>query len=649
MKDIKIFVSHRIDQDSFTIDNPLYYNVRCGAVFDKRENIDMAGDHTGDNISEKRDSFCELTVQYWAWKNMDAEYYGLCHYRRFFSFSDQIFDLGKDGIVEERALSRKSVAKYWLDNPEEIEDQIRKSDAIFMSPFNIAIKATPIGSRPNVITHWQAWDKFLIDKNALDLLKSIVILKFPQYYDSLIQYLNESSYIGYNCFIMKKELFKEYCKFQFGVLFELEKQLDSSKYHETMQRTIGFLGEILLGTFEKYLTSRNKYKIDHKQLVYFEYTDAENELRPAFNKNNIPVVFMSSNFYVPYLSICLAALIDHTNPEENYDIIILEKEISKDNKETLLHMVKDIKNVSLRFFNPSRKVAGIKFHIAHKVYAEEAYYRILTPWILSNYSKAIVMDCDLIIKRDLSDLFKSNLKGYLVAGVADVVFQGILNGTVPGTYEYCKEEMGMTDPYNYVNTGVLVMNLEKWRKDFEEEGIIKFAAEKKFRIQEQDILNVLIENHALFVEPGWNFFVATNEFIERSITWAPSKARKLYESYKDSPYIIHYAAVPKAWDQPEIDYAEEFWFYARKSIFYEIILSRMLDKRLGSLHPAVYDLQKKLGVFDTRSEARKLADKYLPEGSARRKVAMALFPRNSFQWHLSKKIFDNFILRYLYK
>ena len=80
--DIKIFVSHRIDQDSEVIDNPLYIPVRCGAVYDQRENVEMLGDDTGDNISEKRNSFCELTVQYWAWKNCnDSEYIGFNHYR----------------------------------------------------------------------------------------------------------------------------------------------------------------------------------------------------------------------------------------------------------------------------------------------------------------------------------------------------------------------------------------------------------------------------------------------------------------------------------------------------------------------------------------------------------------------------------------
>ena len=73
--DIKIFVSHRIDLDSETIDNPLYVPVRCGAVYDEREDVRMLGDDTGENISERRMSFCELTVQYWAWKNVKVDYY----------------------------------------------------------------------------------------------------------------------------------------------------------------------------------------------------------------------------------------------------------------------------------------------------------------------------------------------------------------------------------------------------------------------------------------------------------------------------------------------------------------------------------------------------------------------------------------------
>ena len=87
MSDIKIFVSNRIDLNSELISNPLFIPVRCGAVFDSRPETTILGDNSGENISERRKTFNELTVQYWAWKNVDADYYGLCHYRRYMIFS----------------------------------------------------------------------------------------------------------------------------------------------------------------------------------------------------------------------------------------------------------------------------------------------------------------------------------------------------------------------------------------------------------------------------------------------------------------------------------------------------------------------------------------------------------------------------------
>ena len=90
---IKIFVSRRLDVDSMLVSNPIYKPVICGAVYAKDEinKKNLLEDDTGKNISSRRNSFCEFTVQYWAWKNEEADYYGLCHYRRYLTFLSKHF------------------------------------------------------------------------------------------------------------------------------------------------------------------------------------------------------------------------------------------------------------------------------------------------------------------------------------------------------------------------------------------------------------------------------------------------------------------------------------------------------------------------------------------------------------------------------
>jgi hypothetical protein len=64
-------------------DDPMYLPLHVGK--NGGEGFGIQGDDTGDNISHKNASYCELTGLYWAWKNLDADAIGLVHYRRHFT------------------------------------------------------------------------------------------------------------------------------------------------------------------------------------------------------------------------------------------------------------------------------------------------------------------------------------------------------------------------------------------------------------------------------------------------------------------------------------------------------------------------------------------------------------------------------------
>ena len=374
-----------------------------------------------------------------------------------------------------------------------------------------------------------------------------------------------------------------------------------------------------------------------KQVIFSsDNTFTGQKLLPAFQTNNISIVLMCSNYYVPYLGVFLQSLLQKIALTYNYDIVVLEKEICSEYKLKLNNLVAKYTNVSLRFYNPEKELENVELYISSEVYAKEAYYRLLVPWILTAYDKALVMDCDIIVRRDPAELYLYATGNYLVLGVCDIIYQGFLNGAVPDAYEYATNELGLVDPFSYINTGVLLMSLQKWREKYTKEQILQVAAAKRYRIQEQDVLNILFENKAGFINISWNFYVPANTQLIYALSMAPDASVQQYNEAKMDPYLIHYAGVPKPWNDPEASYADIWWDVARDTPFYEILLKRMI----------LYYIQKNQAPQDFRSGARKLADRILPKGSKRRKIAKLILPKGSIRWRICKQIYYVFQPKY---
>ncbi|MDD7441233.1 MAG: DUF4422 domain-containing protein, partial [Sutterellaceae bacterium] len=103
MKSIKIFLSFH--KDSARIQSNILTPIHVGRAIAtdavKQSLADIIGDDTGDNISRKNPNYCELTAQYWAWKNCDSDYIGFMHYRRHLNFSGKEYPEVKWGFVPE--------------------------------------------------------------------------------------------------------------------------------------------------------------------------------------------------------------------------------------------------------------------------------------------------------------------------------------------------------------------------------------------------------------------------------------------------------------------------------------------------------------------------------------------------------------------
>lgn len=297
------------------------------------------------------------------------------------------------------------------------------------------------------------------------------------------------------------------------------------------------------------------------------------EIFPAYDNKNVAIVFETSEFFVPYLSVALLSLVDTVSEEYNYDILILSCEVKEHDEEELRKIVAGRDNIAIRIVNPHQLVEKY-IKKAHYNYLEINYYRIMLPWILKNYDKVINLGADLIIKHDLADLFQTALADdCYMAGALDLGYHGRLSIDISPT------ELGMKDPYKYVNADVLLFHLKAIRENFNCDALMNVWQKKPLMCAEQDALNMAFDGHVHIVDLKWNVYpdrMASEYHIEH----APQKSYMRWKECLNDPYIIHYAAVPKPWDYPMVGYGYEWWSYARRSAYYEEMLRRMCMKAI---------------------------------------------------------------------
>lgn len=182
-----------------------------------KPDIGFQGDDTGENISTKNANYCELTGLYWAWKNLDADYIGLAHYRRYFA-------------------GNKYCKDKWerIAGKEDIEHILQNTNVILPPKRNYFIETT--------------YDQYAHAHHAIDLdtTEEIIKEKYPEYLPAFESCMKRTSGHKFNMFIMKKELLDSYCQWLFDILFELEKRLDISDYSANDKRVFGFVSERLM-------------------------------------------------------------------------------------------------------------------------------------------------------------------------------------------------------------------------------------------------------------------------------------------------------------------------------------------------------------------------------------------------------------------
>lgn len=245
-------------QDIFANHEP-YLPLHVGKAVSQAE-LGICGDDTGDNISSRNGSYCELTGMYWAWKNLkDVDVIGLCHYRRYFDFHHQTPSWAPHSVRSTADFTNTN-----LDIPEEVLQKVHQGAILTPRYTNCQL---------NMMAD------YCCSHNSDDfkVLQHIICQSQPEsikkaFYRVMYCCNNRPSY---NMFIMKWSDFDDYCSWLFPILQEVEANIDITHYTTLQQRIYGYMSERL---FLVWLLAKEK-KILREPVIWF--TELDDPMRHA--------------------------------------------------------------------------------------------------------------------------------------------------------------------------------------------------------------------------------------------------------------------------------------------------------------------------------------------------------------------------------
>lgn len=598
---IKIYVS--CHKESYVSDNPLLFPIQVGAALSKQHFPNMLHDDVGENISDKNKSYCELTAQYWAWKHEDADYYGFFHYRRYFSFSNEKLPVDCHENVIFPYIDKKVEKQIGLDEST-MRQAIEEADVLVPIPYNIKAMGYE-----NVYNQYKTADSQY--SKDLDIALDVIREKYPYMINSTDKYMNSG--FGYICnmFIMKKNIFNDYCSWLFDVLGEVEERANFEHYSDYAYRVIGFISERLLGVYITYLRNEKQYKVKEVQKVLFGNTNADRMISPAFIKNNVPIVLSMSNDYALVTGVAVKSICQNATKDYNYDIIIMEYNLSNDQKAQIEETVTSIENVSLRFFNFERFIYT-SFSERERGLVTNGTIRFFLPQLLPLYDKVIYLDSDVIVEGDLGLLYQTEIGENLIAGCRDIDVIASYNTAENPYTEYLDRVINLDQPYDFIQVGVLIMNLKDAREKWTIDRLVIHLSAPEYRHHVRDALNSLVDKKRLILDMKWNFIACSSnnyrEISRKNVFWnLPREIAAEYVSAKRAPSIIHYAGDFKPWQNPNCEMANSFWKYARTQSYYEALVLNMSENLMN---------WKSMGYVKNNQQVRlsvRIARKFLPE------------------------------------
>ncbi len=272
------------------------------------------------------------------------------------------------------------------------------------------------------------------------------------------------------------------------------------------------------------------------------------------NQEVIPIFFTVDNSYAPYLDCAVRSMAENASGEYRYRIYVLYQGMTEENMKriemgvkapfeiTFVEMQDELKTITDRAENRLRC----------DYFTLTIYFRLFIAEMFPEYDKGIYLDSDIVVPGDISEMYRMELGDNLIAACQD---HSVVD--VPELVYYIEHAVGVSKT-EYVNSGVLLMNLKKMREVSFSSKFLSLLNEYHFDClaPDQDYINAMCNGKILYLDECWD--AMPPEGGERGMI--------------ENPKLIHYNLFQKPWCYDSIPYEKYFWKYASGSPFYQEIM-----------------------------------------------------------------------------
>ncbi|MBD5405195.1 glycosyltransferase [bacterium] len=323
---------------------------------------------------------------------------------------------------------------------------------------------------------------------------------------------------------------------------------------------------------------------------------SKSEILPFASKyfpQEMNVVFASDDNYAEPLCVAIASILKNSPNKDRFNFYILDCGISDLNKKNIESLT-SISKCNIKFLKVENELFD-KFDISDNAdYISKATYaRYLIPILKPELKKCLYLDCDIVVRKPLRELYNTDLGDNYVGAVEDAYI---------GSTSSLKEFYSYNPSYNetlsiikfkekykigrYFNAGVLLINLKKWQKENITDKL--FKATKKLRndlvLNDQDVMNYLFKDKTKFLNIGYNaqecFY--TLNVVEYSKSESESKVKNIY--YKNDPAIVHYSNKEKPWNSICAHPFRSLYFYYLNFTPFRENSGKYLDKIIKKIY-----------------------------------------------------------------